>query len=316
MELIRGLHNLSPQHRGCVLTIGTFDGVHLGHRAVIAQLDRAGRSLGLPRVLMTFEPTPAEFFTGVRAPSRLTRLREKLELLSDLPLDRVLCARFNQTFANLTASEFIERILLQGLDVRMVSVGDDFRFGHHAQGNFALLEQYGARYGFSVIRHDTYCHNGERVSSSRIRSALADGNLLLAASLLGRPYQLSGRVCYGNQLGRTIGFPTANIPLHRRVAPLAGVFAVWVYGLDARPWPGVANIGSRPTINGQDTRLEVHLFDFNRQIYGQHLRVEFVQRLRPEQRFPSFDALRAQIVQDSVHARTVLNLPAHSLPPV
>ncbi|HXH03944.1 MAG TPA: bifunctional riboflavin kinase/FAD synthetase [Candidatus Competibacteraceae bacterium] len=306
MELIRGQHNLRPRHRECVVTIGTFDGLHLGHQAIIEQLAQVGAEHGLPRVLITFEPTPAEFFAADAAPARLTRLREKLELLRAQPLERVLVLRFDAALAALSAEEFVHRLLVDSLAARCVIVGDDFRFGHGARGDFALLAALGRRWGFQVQRQTTFSLDGERVSSSRVRQALADGDLDLAARLLGRPYAIQGRVARGDQLGRTIGFPTANVPLHRRVCPLSGVYAVQVAGIDAAALPGMANIGSRPTVNGRETRLEVHLFDFQGDIYGRPLRVDFLHRLRPEQRFPSLDALRQQLHADAERARRLL----------
>lgn len=309
MELIRGRHNLRPRHRGCVLTIGTFDGVHLGHQAVIRQLVRTGQALALPNTLMTFEPTPLEFFAGPRAPGRLTRMRDKLMLLDGRNLDRLLCLRFDAALANLSAERFVEELLVDGLGARAVIVGDDFRFGHQARGNFDLLEHMGRCHGFEVLRQDTYTLDGDRVSSTRVREALAAGDLALARRLLGHPYRISGRVRHGERIGRTLGWPTANIGLSGRRSALAGILAVRVWGTGIEDGhPGVASLGTRPTVNGRETVLEVHLFDFAEHLYGRLLTVEFVHWLRAEERFPSLDALRAQIAEDARRARALLDL--------
>ncbi|WP_295452072.1 bifunctional riboflavin kinase/FAD synthetase [uncultured Thiodictyon sp.] len=309
MRLIRGLHNLRPTDRGCVATIGNFDGVHLGHRAVFQRLRARGRTLGLPATVITFEPQPMEFFAPDRAPARLTRLREKLKAILDCGIERVMLLEFGPRLASVDARDFVRRLLLDGLGVRFLMIGDDFRFGHGRSGDEALLRRMGmeaAQAGFEVENHHTITHGEERVSSTRVREALARGDLEQAAHLLGRPYRMQGRVGHGDRRGRTIGFPTANLDLHRRVSPLLGVFAVQVHRLPGGPRPGVANIGTRPTFDGEGCRLEVHLFDFDQEIYGRHLEVEFRLKLRDEQRFDSFDALRRQIDLDAVAAREFL----------
>ena len=303
MELIRGQHNLRPHHHGCVATIGNFDGVHLGHQAILGQLADQGASLGLPTVVIMFEPQPQEFFAMTTAPPRLTRLREKLLLLQSQRVDRVLCLRFNQKLADMPAEAFIRELLVEGLGIRLLVVGDDFHFGRHRQGDFALLRQAGLEHGFEVLNTHTYVVDGERVSSSRARQALSRGELELAARLLGRPYAICGRVVHGDKRGRTLGFPTANIHLHRKTSPLSGVYAVVLQGVAPNPVPGMANIGRRPTVNGTREQLEVHLFDFNEFIYGRHVQVDFLQYLRPEWRFESLEALRNQIQQDARQAR-------------
>ncbi len=304
MQLIRGLHNLRPEHRGCVATIGNFDGVHLGHQAVFRHLLQKAGERGLPATVITFEPQPQEYFSPERAPARLTRLREKLQALRDVGIQRVVLLEFNQRLAAMSAADFVQRLLLDGLAVDYLFVGDDFRFGHGREGDIGFLRQTGARHGFGVENMNTFAVGDERVSSTRIRELLASGDLSRAAHYLGRPYRICGRVAHGDARGRTIGFPTANIDLHRRVSPLRGVYAVEVYGLGASPLPGVANIGNRPTVTG-DPRylLEVHLFDFDRTIYGEHVQVEFCRKLRDEQRFDSFEQLRQQIELDSQAAR-------------
>lgn len=306
MELIRGLHNLRSRHRGCVATIGNFDGVHLGHQAVIGQLAEKAKELGVPSVVVLFEPQPQEFFQSATTPPRLMRLREKLETLRRYAVDRVLCLRFDARQAAMRADEFIDRILVRGLGVRYVVVGDDFRFGQGRVGDFDMLQAAGQRAGFQVAPMQTFRVDGERVSSTRIRAALAAGKLAAAAKLLGRGYRMSGRVAHGDKLGRQLGMPTANIHLHRHAVPLNGIFVVQAYGLDREPIDGVANVGTRPTVDGTRVLLEVHLFDFDQDIYRRHLNVEFMHRLRDEQRFDSLDILRQRMHDDLAAARAWL----------
>jgi riboflavin kinase/FMN adenylyltransferase len=324
MRLIRGLHNLRPQDRGCVATIGNFDGVHLGHRTVFRRLLQRGHELGLPATVITFEPQPMEYFQPDAAPARLTRLREKLAAIRADGIHRVMLLEFGHKLAAMPADAFIEQLLVHGLGVRFLLVGDDFRFGRNRGGDFQLLQAAGAQRGFEVENLHTITQGEERISSTRVREALARGELDQARHLLGRHYAMRGRVAHGDKRGRSIGFPTANLPLHRRVSPLSGVYAVAVRDLDgerlpaARPeagverrpglWPAVANVGHRPTVEGQDVRLEVHLFDFDGDLYGAHLEVEFRLRLRGEQRFESFEALQAQIGRDAAAARAYLGV--------
>ena len=303
MELIRGYDNLRPSHRGCVVTIGNFDGVHLGHQAVIGQLAEKASELRLPTVIILFEPQPQEFFQPEAAPARLMRLRDKLMVLRRYSVDRVLCLRFGRRLAAMPAEEFIRRVLVDGLGVRYLVVGDDFRFGQRRAGDFDLLQRAGVQYGFAVAPMRTFSIDGGRVSSTRIREALAAGDLAGAARLLGRGFRMSGRVAHGDQRGRTIGVPTANIHLHRKVSPLHGVYVVEMFGLEGEPIPGVANVGTRPTVDGTRTLLEVHLLEFDRDIYGRQVSVEFLHKLRDEQRFESFDELRARIGRDIEEAR-------------
>ena len=303
MELVRGLHNLRPEHRGCAATIGSFDGIHLGHQAVLTQLAAQGRERRLPVTLITFEPQPREYFMPQEAPPRLTRFREKLEVLQHCGIDRVVCLRFNAWLASLTADEFIQRIMLDGLAVKYLVVGDDFRFGKGRIGDYALLEQAGKTHGFPVVTMPTFNVGNHRVSSTRIRVALNEGDFSSAEALLGRPYWMSGRVAHGDKRGRTIGFPTANIFMHRNAVPVDGVFAVEMCGIDDRPIPGVANVGTRPTVDGSRALLEVHLFDFDRDIYGRHVQVSFLKKLRPERKFESFELLKRQIELDAEQAR-------------
>jgi riboflavin kinase / FMN adenylyltransferase len=303
MELIRGHHNLRPRHRGCVATIGNFDGVHLGHQAVLGQLAEKSVSLKLPSVVITFEPQPQEYFAPASAPPRLTGFRAKMQALHRYAADRVFCLHFDGKLASMPAEEFIRTVILEGLGVRYLVVGDDFRFGRGRAGSFGTLQAAGSQHGFQVVNMPTFRIDGERVSSTWVRDALAAGDLATAAKLLGRPYRMCGRVAHGDKRGRIIGFPTANIHLHRCSAPLAGVYAVEVYGLEAEPLPGVANIGNRPTVGGTRTLLEVHLLDFRQDIYGRHVSVDFMRKLREERRFSSFEALREQILRDASAAR-------------
>jgi riboflavin kinase/FMN adenylyltransferase len=310
MELIRGLHNLRPQHRGCVATIGNFDGVHLGHQAVLGQLAEKAAEMCLPTSVITFEPQPQEYFTRGDIPPRLTRFREKVKALQRYSVNRVLCLPFNPALAQMEAETFIQRVLVDGLAVRYLVVGDDFCFGKGRRGDFAMLQQAGERHGFEVVNMRTFELDGGRVSSTRIREALQAGNLSLAEQLLGRPYRMSGRVAHGDKLGRTIGFPTANIFLHRKKTPVDGVFAVEMFGIEGEPLAGVANVGTRPTVDGTRSLLEVHLFDFSADIYGRYVHVDFLHRIREERRFDSFDALKAQILRDAEQAREFFALRA------
>ncbi|HHH13427.1 MAG TPA: bifunctional riboflavin kinase/FAD synthetase [Thiolapillus brandeum] len=304
MELIRGKHNLRPHHRGCVATIGNFDGVHLGHQAVFDALKEKARAHGLPATVILFEPQPMEFFRPGQAPARLTRLREKLDRIRRCGIDRVLLLEFNRPLAETAPEAFIEEVLVRGLAIRHLYVGDDFRFGRNRAGDFHLLKEAGNGAGFDVESLPTVELDACRISSTRIREALMAGDLATAEACLGRPYQIFGRVSRGHQRGRTIGFPTLNVPLHRRVSPLQGVFAVTVQGLGDGDIPGVANIGVRPTVAGDERPLlEVHLFDFDRQVYGAHVGVTFLRFLREERKFDSFDRLRRQIELDAAEAR-------------
>ena len=286
------------------MTIGVFDGIHVGHQTLLERLAVLGEDFNLPSVLMMFEPQPQEVLPFLVTPARLTPFREKICALAGTAVDRVLCVRFDQKFAALPAVKFVEEILVAGLGARHVVVGDDFRFGRGAVGDNELLRELGVEHGFEVHRRDTYRVAGDRVSSTRIRNALAIGQLDTAAELLGRRYAISGRVHHGRELGRTIGFPTANLPLRRKVSPLSGVFAVHVRLLEEdRVWGGVANIGVRPTVDGETRLLEVHLFGFSGDLYGRHLQVEFLAKLREERKFDSVDALQAQIERDAEAAR-------------
>jgi riboflavin kinase/FMN adenylyltransferase len=284
---------------GSVLTIGNFDGVHLGHQTMLRQLRAKADALGLPATVLTFEPHPRELFAPDQAPARLTSLREKLALLEACGVDQTYLFRFDRQQAAMSAEEFIERVLIGGLNVKHLIVGDDFCFGKGRRGNFAMLQEFGARYGFTVEALHTVEAGGLRASSSAVREALAKGDLEHAAVLLGRPYAIAGRVVHGDKIGRTIGFPTANVQLKRKRVPMKGVYAVTVSGLDKRQLPGAANIGVRPTVaGGLKPVLEVYLLDFEQDIYGAHVSVHFRHRLRDEIKFESFDALKRQIALD------------------
>jgi len=285
MQLIRGLHNSQPYLSGCALTIGNFDGVHLGHQAILRHLRQKANALNLPMVVMLFEPQPREYFMGDKAPARLMRLRDKLHYLAQAGVDVVIVAKFDRTFADLPAEQFIEDWLVRKLNVKFLSIGDDFKFGAKRLGN-------------EVEDSRTFCLDELRISSTAIREALAKDDLQHAENLLGKPYRILGRVIHGNKLGRTIGFPTANVRLHRQVNPVKGVYAVKVRLKSGEIFNGVANMGKRPTINGTIQLLEVHLFDFSQNIYGQMVEVEFCHKIRDEIKFPSFEALKAQIEQD------------------
>lgn len=288
-----------------VLTIGNFDGIHRGHGAMLEQLTAKARELGLPSTVMTFEPHPRELFAPDQAPARLTSLREKLVLMEGFGVDNVFLCHFDQRLAALGAEDFIQQILVDGLRVRHVIIGDDFRFGKGRTGNFALLKAAGEQAGFGVEAMSTVDHNGLRISSSAVRDALAAGQLELAAHLLGRPYGIAGRVCHGDKIGRTLGFPTANVQLKRKRVPLDGVYAAMVAGLDKRHLPGAASIGVRPTIrDGLKPCLEVHLLDFDRDIYGAHVTVYFMHKLRDQEKYDSLDALTAQIALDVEQTKT------------
>jgi riboflavin kinase/FMN adenylyltransferase len=306
MELIRGIHNIKPKHYGCVLTIGNFDGVHLGHLQVLSRVAEKAKALGLPSAAMIFEPQPLELFAGEKAPARLTRLRDKYVQLRKLQLDRLLCVNFNQRFADLSAQAFIRDLLVDRLGVKFLVVGDDFCFGRGREGDFTLLQEAGKQFGFEVVNTRSFCVREQRVSSTAIRDALAADNLSEAERMLGRTYSINGRVSHGRKLGRTIGFPTANIPLKRCVSPVSGVYVVEAHGLKQGPVGGVANIGHRPTVNGMRQQLEVHLFDFKGDLYGQQLEVALLKKLRDEQHFESFEVLKKQIELDAEAARVWL----------
>jgi len=305
---MRITHGFTPLGTPHAVTIGNFDGLHLGHQAMLARLRDVARSRGLPSCVLSFEPHPREFFTPDQAPARLSSLREKAECLQRQGIDRLHVFRFDRAFSALTAESFIEQVLGRTLQARYVLVGDDFRYGAKRTGDFALLESLGQSLGFDAEFLPTVEVAGERASSTAVRSALATGELEHAARLLGRPYSISGRVVHGDKLGRDIGFPTANIQLKHNRPPLLGIFAVEVYGLNGEPLPGAASLGKRPTVKSPDAVpvLEVHLFDFNAEIYGRRVRVDFLHKLRDEAKYPDLDSLVAQIRRDVDNAKQFL----------
>lgn len=320
MELIRGLHNIHPRHQGCAATIGNFDGVHLGHQKVINAVCAEAQKSQRPSCVISFEPLPVEFFApSDKTPTRLTHLREKYRALQQQNVQQLLVLPFDQKLANTTAADFIQHVLIDGLKVKHLLVGDDFRFGHNREGDFSRLKLASDQHGFTLQRSDTHRHTNERISSTRIRNLLLDGNLDTAATLLGRHYALQGRVEYGAQLGRTIGFPTANIGLRNRKLPLRGVFAVRVSiepELREQSKPtvalsGIANLGKKPTVDGTRVTLEVHLLDYSADLYGKRLRVEFLHRIRDEKKFDSFDELKQAIANDETSARQWFALNQH-----
>lgn len=285
--------------RPLALTIGNFDGVHLGHQAMLDRLKREAAIRQLPAAVMTFEPHPREFFAPDQAPTRISSLREKLELLAAAGVDRVYVCRFDYDLARTAPEAFVENVLVRGLGVRWLLIGDDFRFGARRGGDYAMLKAMAPRYRYDVESIASVLIGARRVSSTTIREALAAADLGLAASLLGRTYAISGRVVAGDRIGRTLGFPTANIRMRHNRPPLDGIFVVRVHGIGPDPLLGAASLGVRPTINARGVPvLEVHLLDFDRDIYGCHVRVEFLHKLRDELKFPDLEALRAQIAED------------------
>ena len=301
MLILRELY--SPDSRPTALTIGNFDGVHLGHQALLSELRAAAQARGLQTAVIIFEPHPREFFTPLRAPARLTSLREKLEFFDTLAIDRVHICRFNAGLAKMSAADFIHALYVK-LSAEFVLIGDDFRFGSGRTGDFALMEKVGAQLGFGVQAVHSVTHDGVRISSTAVRAALAAGQLRAAQGYLGRHYSISGRVVHGDGLGEKIGYPTANIQLKHNLPPLNGIFVVQVHVEDRGVLQGVASLGVRPTVkHNAKPVLEVHLFEFSQQIYGKHLRVEFLQKLRDEEKYPDVDTLRRQIALDVEHAK-------------
>jgi riboflavin kinase/FMN adenylyltransferase len=306
MDFVRGLHNLRPRHRGCVLTIGAFDGIHLGHQEMIRVLRERARDHALPAAVLSFEPTPREFFNQESPPARLTRFRERFEALAAYGVDRFICLRFDDRMRQMTPADFIDHVLVRALGVRHIVVGHDFRFARDHGGSVETLRAAGAVSGFEVTEVPPYEVDGVRVSSSLIRQLLDAGDLQGAAKYLGRPYRITGKVIAGQKLGRELGFPTANLRLHRRATPVAGIFAVRVSGAGLERAPGVASLGTRPAVNGKELLLEAHVFDFNGDLYRQYVHVDFIARLRDELWFPSMDALVEQMHKDAAQARGIL----------
>ncbi|WP_256645313.1 bifunctional riboflavin kinase/FAD synthetase [Thermomonas paludicola] len=296
---------LCPQ--GSVVCIGAFDGLHLGHRALVGRAVARARALGVPAVAVSFEPLPREFFAREGKPPRLMLPRAKVEGLRALGCDGVGLLRFDAKFAAMEATEFMRRVLVQRLSAREVWVGPQFRFGHARAGDLALMQTAGAALGFSAQSIEPVLLDGERVSSTRIRAALVAGDFAQAARLLGRPYAIGGHVVHGRQLGRSLGYPTANLRYRGKTPALRGIYATWVHGIAETPLPSVSSFGTRPTVNGVEPLLEAHLFDFDGDLYGRRIEVEFVAKLRDEEKFPDLPSLVAQMQRDDAWARALLN---------
>ncbi|MSR14409.1 MAG: bifunctional riboflavin kinase/FAD synthetase [Gammaproteobacteria bacterium] len=306
MEVIRGAHNLRTAHRGCVATIGNFDGVHRGHQAVIRKLLELAARSSLPAIVVVFEPQPAEFFGGANAPARLTNFRDKCALLAQYGVDRLLVLRFNAQLASLTAAEFIQQILIEKLAINGLIVGDDFKFGCDRGGDFSTLQRFAAKFAFTLDYTSSFLTNSERASSTRVRAALHAGDFSEVNELLGHSYRVSGIVVHGNKNGRAMGFPTANLNLNRRRSPLQGIFAAQVNGLGPQLRPAIAYVGTRPILGGEKFVLEVHLFDYAEDFYGRHIGVNFTHKVRDDLPFTDFDALSRQIALDCVIAKKLL----------
>jgi riboflavin kinase / FMN adenylyltransferase len=307
MELVRGLHNIAQRHRGCVLTVGNYDGVHLGHQQMIGALKARAAELRSAATVLVFEPSSKEFIDPDGAPPRLTRWREKCLALASQGVDRLVTLRFDECMRAMTPRSFVDELIVAKLGTRHMVVGDDFRYGSNAGGTIESLRAAGQAHGFGVEQIAPFVFDGVRVSSTVVRERLERADFQGAASLLGRPYRMLGRVVYGRQLGRTLGFPTANMRLMRRKPPLWGILAVRAYGIGPRGLPGVASLGTRPTVNGTEPLLEVHVFDFSGDLYGRAIEVEFVAKLRDELKFDSLDAMIVQMKVDATLARDLLS---------
>ena len=307
MELVRGLHNLSQPTQGCVLTVGNYDGVHLGHQQIIGVLKERAEQLRCTATVLVFEPSSKEFIDPEGAPARLTRWREKFLALAAQGVGRLVTLRFDECMRAMTPQCFVEDLLVKKLGTHHLVVGDDFRYGSNAGGTIESLRAAGQLHGFGVEQISPFVFEGMRVSSTAVRDRLAHSDFPGAARLLGRPYRMMGRVVHGRQLGRSLGFPTANLRLMRRKPPLWGILAVWIHGIASRPLPGVASLGTRPTVNGIEPLLEAHVFDFSGDLYGRAIEVEFVAKLRDEVKFDSLDALMVQMNIDGAQARDLLS---------
>lgn len=305
MNFIRHINSPKKIDSACVATIGNFDGLHQGHQKIIANLKQKAGELNLPLTIVSFEPLPAEYFSP-NPPSRIYPLRDKIRLLKKLGVDNFLCLKFDQDFANMAPTAFINNVLQDYLAVKYLAVGDDFKFGYKRGGDFTLLKEIGKHSGMTVIDTPTVEEDSQRVSSTRIRKALEEGDIPSANSLLGFNYQLSGRVRHGEKRGRTINFPTLNLKLPDNIAPKRGVYTVRVRGLDNKSYEGVANLGKRPTVAGEQNRLEIHLFNFSESVYGKYVCVELVEFMREEKRFENFEQLKEQISIDADKAKQLL----------
>jgi riboflavin kinase/FMN adenylyltransferase len=307
MELVRGLHNISRRHQGCVLTVGNYDGVHLGHQKMIDVLKARAAELRSTATVLVFEPSSKEFIDPEGAPPRLTRWREKFLALAAQGVDRLVTLRFDEYMRAMTHECFVDELIVEGLGTRHMVVGNDFRYGCNAGGTIDSLRAAGEARGFGVEQIAPFVFDGVRVSSTAVRERLGSSDFAGAERLLGRPYRMLGRVVQGRQLGRTLGFPTANLRLMRRKPPIQGVMAVRVFGIEPKALPAVASLGTRPTVDGTGMLLEVHVFDFAGDLYGREIEVEFVAKLRDEVKFESLDALTQQMKNDAAQAREVLS---------
>ena len=315
MNVFRGPTQFSAGP-ACALTIGNFDGVHRGHRALLEQLVKGAQTRGLVSCVMTFEPHPKEFFSPEQAPPRILNLRDKLAALSELGIDRVVVEHFNAAFASLSPEEFVSEILVKRLHAKWILIGDDFRYGAKRAGNFASLQAAGQKYGFEVSSIQTILEDGERISSSALRTALANGEMQQAQKLLGRPYAISGHVIHGQQLGRKLGFPTLNLAvanhLHHRKPATTGIFTAQVLGLSDKPLPAVASLGVRPTVEDAGrVLLETHIFDFEQDVYGKIITVELLEKIRDEAKYDDLATLTKAIAADALHARNYFQKKAY-----
>jgi len=312
MRLVRHVADLPFDHLadGSVITIGAYDGLHLGHTHLLARVRAAARESGMPAVVMSFEPTPKEFFSAERPPARLMRFREKFEGLASQGVDLFFCPRFDGRIRDISAADFIRQILIHGLAARHIVIGDDFRFARRREGTLTQLQRVSRALGFTIDQVPSVVVDGERVSSTAIREALWAGEMDRATALLGRPYRMSGKVVRGEKLGRSLGYPTANVDLRRRQSAVMGIFAVRVHGLAGGPHDAVASVGNRPTFGGTKPILEVHLFDFDRDIYGKYIHVDFIGRLRSQEKYEHVEDLVAQMHRDADNARSILEAAA------
>ena len=308
MRLVRHLDDLPypDLDSGSVVTIGAYDGLHLGHQQLLERVTHVAMGEGLTSIVMSFEPTPKEFFGGERPPARLMRFREKFESLQAHGIDLFYCPRFAAPMRDIPAADFIRRILIHGLNARYLVVGDDFHFARRREGTIEHLNSVAGVLGYDVEQVPSVVVNGVRVSSTVIRDALGSGDMKTAAKLLGRPYRMSGKIVKGDRVGRTLGYPTANVDLRRRQSAVMGIFAVRVHGLEGGPHDAVASVGSRPTFAGTKPILEVHIFEFDEDIYGEYIHVDFIAWLREQEKFDLVEDLVAQMGVDAENARSVL----------
>jgi riboflavin kinase/FMN adenylyltransferase len=308
MRLVRHINDLPFDEfkNGSVVTIGAYDGLHLGHEQLLERVNIASKQQGLPSIVMSFEPTPKEFFAASSPPARLMRFREKYDALSEHGIDIFFCPPFDEQMRDISASAFIRRILVHGLGARHIVIGDDFQFARRREGKLEHLQQASSALGYAVEQVPSIVVDGVRVSSTAIREALWDGELQRATALLGRPYRMSGKIIRGDKVGRTLGFPTANVDLRRRQSAVMGIFAVRVHGLPGGPNDAVASVGTRPTFAGTKPLLEVHVFDFDEDVYGAYIHVDFIGRLRSEVKFDDISELVAQMHRDADNAKSIL----------